>query len=227
MMVVIEGVLNAGELAMMRQRLGEGEWEDGGSTAGAHAQDRKANWQIRDGSDLAVSLGQLIVDRLWANPLFISAALPRQIYPPRFNRYDVGQTYGAHVDAALMRAPGESRMLRTDLSSTLFLSDPDDYDGGELEIETNTGAQTVKLAAGDLVLYLATTLHRVTPVIRGSRLASFFWIESLVANDGERALLFELDQTIQRLSGRIEGDDTELTGLTGIYHNLVRRWAAT
>lgn len=225
MMVVIEGVLDAAELAMVRQRLADAEWEDGAATAGAHAQDRKANWQIRDGSELAASLGQLIVDRLWANPLFISAALPRQIYPPRFNRYDLGQTYGAHIDAALMRAPGASRMLRTDLSATLFLADPDDYDGGELEIESSAGAQKVKLSAGDLVLYLASTLHRVTPVTRGARLASFFWIESLVADDGERALLFELDQTIQRLSGRT--DEGEVTRLTGIYHNLLRRWAAT
>jgi PKHD-type hydroxylase len=227
MMIVIEGVLDAAELATVRQRLGEAQWEDGAGTAGAHAHDRKSNWQIRDGSELSASLGQIIVDKLWASPLFISAALPRQIYPPRFNRYDVGQTYGAHVDAALMRAPGASRMLRTDLSATLFLSDPEDYDGGELEIEGGTGAEAVKLAAGDLVLYLATSLHRVTPVTRGSRLASFFWIESLVADDGERALLFELDQTIQRLSDQIAGQDAELTNLTGIYHNLVRRWAAT
>ena len=227
MMVVIEGVLDRAALAAVRAKLVEAPWEDGGRTAGAFAQGRKNNQQLGDGSDLAVELGRLIVDRLWTNPLFISAALPRKLYPPRFNRYGIGQTYGAHVDAALMRPPGADQMLRTDLSATLYLSDPEDYDGGELEIESNVGAQAVKLAAGDLVLYLATSLHRVAPITRGERLASFFWIESLVADDGERGTLFELDQSIQRLSGQLGTDNPELVGLTGIYHNLVRRWAAT
>jgi PKHD-type hydroxylase len=227
MMVIIEGVLDATALNQVRDALAGAAWEDGGRTAGAFAHGRKDNQQLRDGAEPALGLGELIVSRLWANPLFISAALPRALYPPRFNRYGIGQTYGAHVDAALMRAPGSDRMLRTDLSATLFLSDPQDYDGGELEIEGSAGAQIVKLAAGDLVLYLATSLHRVTPVTRGERVASFFWIESLVSDDGERALLFDLDQTIQRLSGGLGGDDAELIGLTAIYHNLLRRWAVT
>lgn len=227
MMVVIEGVLDRPALDAMRATLDAARWEDGARTAGAFAHGRKHNEQLADGAEPAVTLGQQIVDRLWADPLFISAALPRKLYPPRFNRYRGGQTYGAHVDAALMRAPGPAGMIRTDLSATLFLSDPADYDGGALEIEGGTGAQTVKLAAGDLVLYLGTSLHRVTPVTRGERLASFFWIESLVADDGARALLFDLDQTIQQLSGQLGGDNAELIGLTGIYHNLLRRWAIT
>ncbi len=227
MMVIIEGVLDAAELERVRSTLRQAPWEDGGRTAGAFARGRKNNQQLRDGAEPAIGLGELIIAKLWANPLFISAALPRTLYPPRFNRYAVGQTYGPHVDAALMRAPGADRMLRTDLSATLFLSDPDDYDGGELEIEGSSGAQTVKLAAGDLVLYLGTSLHRVAPITRGERLASFFWIESLVADDGERVLLFELDQTIQRLTNQLDGDNAQLIGLTGIYHNLLRRWAIT
>jgi PKHD-type hydroxylase len=227
MMVVIEAVLDSTELAQVRQQLASAEWEDGGRTAGALAHSRKNNLQLRDGAEPALGLGQFIIDKLWANPLFISAALPRKIYPPRFNRYGEGQTYGAHVDAALMRPVGSREMLRTDLSATLFLSDPDEYEGGELEIESSFGAQTVKLAAGDLVLYLATSLHRVAPVARGERLASFFWIESLVADDGERTLLFELDQAIQGLSARLDADNAELVDLSGIYHNLLRRWAVT
>lgn len=227
MIVVIESVLDAAELAAVRERLARAQWEDGARTAGALAQGRKHNLQLRDDAEPAIGLGRSILDRLWSNPQFISAALPRKLYPPRFNRYGAGQTYGAHVDAALMRPAGSREMLRTDLSATLFLSDPGDYDGGELEIESSFGAQAVKLAAGDLVLYLATSLHRVAPVTRGERLASFFWIESLVADDGERTLLFEMDQTIQRLSAQLGEDNAELIGMTGIYHNLLRRWAVT
>ena len=225
MMVVIEAVLDGTELAEARARLGRAEWEDGARTAGGQAQGRKNNLQLREGAEPAVGLGQLIIDRLWANPLFLSAALPRKLYPPRFNRYGEGQTYGAHVDAALMRPAGSRETLRTDLSATLFLSDPTEYDGGELEIESGFGVQTVKLAAGDLVLYLATSLHRVAPVTRGERLASFFWIESLVPDDGARTLLFDLDQNIQRLSSQLDAGNAELLGLTGLYHNLLRRWS--
>ena len=227
MMVVIENVLSPEELADMRARLFAGEWEAGGRTASGHAQSRKNNLQLRDGAEPAVSLGERVIQRLWSNPLFISAALPRKIYPPRFNRYGEGQGYGAHVDASLMRAPGSPDMLRTDLSATLFLSEPDDYDGGELEIESSYGAQAVKLVAGDLLLYPATTLHRVAPITRGERLASFFWIESLVGDEGQRTMLFDLDQTIQRLTGQLGADNAELVGLQAIYHNLVRRWVIT
>lgn len=227
MMVIIENVLGPDELADARARLSKGEWEAGGRTAAGHAQSRKDNLQLRDGVEPATSLGEHIIQRLWSNPLFISAALPRKIYPPRFNRYGVGQGYGAHVDASLMRPAGSPDMLRTDLSATLFLSDPDDYDGGALEIESSLGAQEVKLAAGDLLLYPATTLHRVSPITRGERLASFFWIESLVGDDGQRALLFDLDQTIQRLTAQLGADNAELVGLQAVYHNLVRRWVIT
>ncbi|HEX7874867.1 MAG TPA: Fe2+-dependent dioxygenase [Sphingobium sp.] len=227
MMIVIEGLLDAAELADFRARLLAGEWQDGAATAGAFAQGQKHNLQLQDGTEPGIGLGHLIVQKLWANPLFISAALPRAIYPPRFNRYMSGQDYGAHIDSALMRPVGASSMLRTDLSATLFLSDPDEYDGGELDIEGGFGAQSVKLAAGDLVLYLASSLHRVAPVTRGERLASFFWIESLVADDANRAMLFDLDQTIQRLTHQLGQGNRELIGLTGLYHNLVRRWVVT
>lgn len=226
MMVVIEGVLDGAELAQVRAALLAADWEDGARTAGAFAKSQKHNRQLRDGAEPALGLGQRILDKLWASPLFISAALPSRVYPPRFNRYGVGETYGAHVDAALMRPPGSDRMLRTDLSATLFLSEPEDYDGGELEAETGFGVQPVKLAAGDLILYPASTLHRVTPVTRGERLASFFGIESLVADLGARTQLFELDQAIQALTAELGSEHAELARLTGVYHNLLRRWAA-
>lgn len=226
MMLVIEQVLDADDLAQFRAEILAADWEDGAGTAGAFARNQKHNRQLRDGAEPALSLGQRILDRLWANPLFISAALPRNVYPPRFNRYGVGETYGAHIDAALMRTPGSGRMLRTDLSATLFLAEPEDYDGGELEAETGLGVQPVKLAAGDMILYPASTLHRVTPVTRGERLASFFAIESLVSDLPARTQLFELDQAIQALAPELGQDHPELIRLTGVYHNLLRRWAA-
>lgn len=227
MMIVIENALDASALAHVREQLAQAEWQNGSGTASGHAARRKNNHQLQDGVEPAVSMGTMIIQRLWSSPAFISAALPRKIYPPRFNRYGDGQGYGAHVDAALMRAPGAAEMLRTDLSATLFLSDPDDYDGGELEIEGTFGSQSVKLPAGDLVLYLASTLHRVAPVTRGERLASFFWVESLVADDGQRATLYDLDQSIQRMTALLGPDHPELVGLMAIYHNLMRRWAVT
>lgn len=226
MMIVIEGLLDDGELARFRAELLAAEWEDGTRTAGAFARHQKHNRQLRDGGELATRLGQAILDKLWANPLFISAALPRAVHPPRFNRYGVGETYGAHVDAALMRPAGRPTM-RTDLSATLFLSEPGDYDGGELEADTGLGVQAVKLAAGDMILYPASTLHRVTPVTRGERLASFFAIESLVADLAARTQLFELDQAIQALAPELGQDHGELIRLTGVYHNLLRLWAVT
>lgn len=227
MMVVIENALSSQDLAEIRARLDSADWEAGAGTVKGAGRSRKVNHQLKDGVEPAVSLGERIVQQLWPNPLFISAALPRKVYPPRFNRYGVGETYGAHVDAALMRPANGGEMLRTDLSVTVFLTDPADYDGGELEIEGNFGAQAVKLAAGDAVLYPASSLHCVTPVTRGTRLASFFWIESLVQDLGERTLLFELDQTIQRLTAELGPDHDELPGLTAVYHNLLRRWVAT
>lgn len=226
-MVVIEDVLDGGDLPAVRAQLDRAEWEQGATTVHGAGRSRKVNHQLKDGSEPAVSLGEQIIQKLWVNPLFISAALPRKIYPPRFNRYGEGETYGAHVDAALMRPANGGDMVRTDVSITVFLTDPADYDGGELEIESQFGAQSVKLEAGDAVLYPASSLHRVTPVTRGERFASFFWIESLVQDLGQRTLLFDLDQSIQRLTAELGPDHEELPNLQAAYHNLLRRWVAT
>ena len=225
MLTIIEGVLSKDEVAAFRRRLGGAEWVDGAATAGAFARSRKSNQQLDEQSPVGVELGEQILRRLGSHPLFVSAALPNRIYPPRFNRYAGGGTYGAHVDAALMRIPRTDLAVRSDLSATLFLSEPDTYDGGELEIEGGFGAQAVKLGAGDLVLYPASSLHRVTPVTRGERIASFFWIESHVADEAARTLLFDIDQSIQGLAGVAGEGDENLLRLTGVYHNLLRRWA--
>ena len=225
MLISIDQVLSKTEVRDFRAQLDAAAWDDGAATAGTLAKSVKRNQQVADGSALAVRLGQHILRRLAATPLFISAALPRTIYPPKFNRYADGGTYGAHVDSALMFLPGSSQQMRTDLSATLFLAEPEEYDGGELEVEGPFGVQAVKLGAGDMVLYPSTSLHRVTPVTRGARVASFFWIESLVQDEGERTLLFDLDQSIQQLTPLVAPDDPRLVQLTGVYHNLLRRWA--
>ena len=227
MLITIENVLSKDEVRSFRTRLDQADWQSGSATAGTLARNVKQNQQLADGSELAVSLGQHILRRLGQVPLFISAALPNKIYPPKFNRYADGGTYGVHVDSAVMQIPGTSQSMRSDLSATLFLSEPDEYDGGELEIEDAFGAQAVKLEAGDLVLYPSSSLHRVTPVTRGARVASFFWIESLVRDDGARTLLFDLDQAIQGLTPKVAADDAHLLKLTGTYHNLLRRWTIT
>lgn len=227
MLLTIEGVLDKGEVAAFREHLDGGAWQDGAATAGGLARSQKTNQQLSEDDPVGVRLGEDILRRIGANPLFVSAALPSKIYPPRFNRYAGGGAYGAHVDSALMRTPRGGMMLRSDLSATLFLSEPEDYDGGELEIEGPLGVQSVKLAAGDMILYPASSLHRVTPVTRGARIASFFWIESLVADEGQRTLLFDLDQAIQGMTPLAQTGDDYLLKLTGVYHNLVRRWAAT
>lgn len=225
MLISIDQVLTKDEVRQFRQELDASDWNDGAATAGTLAKSVKRNQQVADGSALAVRLGQHILRRLAATPLFISAALPRTIYPPKFNRYADGGTYGAHVDSALMFLPGSNQQMRTDLSATLFLAEPEEYDGGELEVEGPFGVQAVKLGAGDMVLYPSTSLHRVTPVTRGARVASFFWIESLVPDEGERTLLFDLDQSIQQMTPLVAPDDMRLLQLTGVYHNLLRRWA--
>lgn len=227
MLIVIEQLLNADEVHQFRARLDKADWQDGLKTAGTLARAVKRNLQLEDGSALAVELGNQILRKLGHHPQFISAALPARIYPPKFNRYEDGGTYGAHIDSALLQVPGTPITLRSDLSATLFLSEPDEYDGGELEIEGPFGAQAVKLAAGDMVLYPSSSLHRVTPVTRGARIASFFWIESMVRDEGERALLYDLDQTIQGLTPHLAADNPHLVQLTGVYHNLLRRWAIT
>lgn len=225
MLIPIHDVLSGEEVAAMRRRLDGAQWQDGLATAGTVARQVKRNEQLDDADPLAVELGNAILRRLGELPLFISAALPAKIYPPKFNRYADGGTYGAHVDSAIMAVPRSHVSVRTDLSATLFLAEPETYDGGELEIEGPFGIQPVKLAAGDMVLYPSSSLHRVTPVTRGARVAAFFWIESMVRDDGERTVLFDLDQSIQSLQTTLPPDDPRMLKLTGIYHNLLRRSA--
>jgi PKHD-type hydroxylase len=227
MLISIEQVLGSNEVRQFRQRLDAADWQDGARTAGSLARLQKRNQQLDDRSEIAIEVGNQIVRKLGSHPLFISAALPKRIHPPRFNRYADGGTYGAHVDGALMPLPGTNLTLRSDLSATLFLSGPDEYEGGELQIEGPLGMQAVKLEAGDMVLYPSTSLHRVTPVTRGARVAAFFWIESMVRDEGERTLLFDLDQTIQALTSKVGAMDDRLLKLTAVYHNLLRRWADT
>jgi len=227
MLICIDNVLSAKEAGEFRRQLETAGWEDGVKSAGSLARVNKHNRQLAETLPLAVDLGNEILRRLGLHPQFISAALPGKIYPPRFNRYDVGNTYGTHVDSAIMRIPGTNITLRSDLSATLFLSDPDTYDGGELQIEGATGAQTVKLEAGHMVVYDSSSLHRVTPVTRGTRYASFMWIESLVREETARTSLFDLDQAIQQLTAKLGTQDENVLQLTNVYHNLLRRWAET
>ena len=227
MLIPIEKVLSKDEVRQFRDVLARATWQDGSQTAGTLARSVKQNQQLDDGSEAAVQLGNHVLRRLANMPTFISAALPKKIYPPKFNRYADGGTYGAHVDSAVMQVPGTNVTVRSDLSATLFLAEPDEYDGGELEIEGPFGVQCVKLEAGDMVLYPSSSLHRVTPVTRGARIASFFWIESMVGDEGERTLLFDLDEAIKALTPLTEPDDPRLIKLTGVYHNLLRRWAST
>ncbi len=227
MLITLDQVLSKDEVAQFRGQLDAAQWQDGAATAGTLARHVKQNQQLSDADPLAQRLGQHILRALGGNPAFVSAALAKKIYPPKFNRYAGGGTYGAHVDSAVMQLPGSGQDLRSDLSATLFLAEPDEYDGGELEIETGFGVQAVKLAAGDMVLYPSSSLHRVTPVTHGARVASFFWIESLVRDEGERALLYELDQAVQGLTATAGADNADVLALTGVYHNLLRRWAVT
>jgi PKHD-type hydroxylase len=227
MLIPIPAVLSAAELAEFRQRLADADWQNGLKTAGTLARSVKRNQQLADGSPLAVELGNLILRKLGNHPVFISAALPSRIYPPKFNRYADGGCYGVHVDSAVMNVPGSSLSVRSDLSATLFLADADEYEGGELQVESAFGIQSVKLAAGDMVLYPSSSLHQVTPVTAGARVAAFFWIQSLVQSEPARTLLFDLDQAIQGLTPGLPADDPHLLKLTGVYHNLLRQWAVT
>jgi len=226
MLVRIPGLLDAAQAGALRARLeAAGEaWVDGRATAGHQGAQVKRNLQLAEDSAVARELGAGVLAALERNPLFLSAALPSIVYPPLFNRYEGGMTFGSHVDGAVRLLPGSAAKIRTDLSATLFLSAPGDYDGGELLIEDVYGVQPVKLPAGDLVLYPATSLHRVTPVTRGTRLASFFWVQSMVRDAGQRAVLFDLDMAIVRLTRDVPGHEA-LVALTGSYHNLLRRWA--
>ena len=225
MLIAIPQVLDADGVARLRALIDAGEWVDGNVTSGPQAALAKSNEQLTESSAAAREGGGLVLDALGRSPLFIAAALPLKIFPPLFNRYQSGEAFGTHIDNAVRIQRGSELRLRSDLSATLFLSDPDSYEGGELLIEGQFGAQSVKLPAGDLVLYPSSSLHRVTPVTGGSRVASFFWIQSMVRDDGARRLLFELDQAVQRLAGQLGQDDRSVVELTGVYHNLLRRWA--
>ena len=227
MLIRIPEVLGPDALRQARAWLAEASWESGSATAGTQARQVKNNEQLAPTGDAARRLQGLVLAALEGNPLFFSAALPKKLFPPMFNRYSgAANSYGAHVDNAIRHAPGGGQRVRTDLSCTLFLADPADYEGGELIIEDSYGEQRVKLAAGDMVLYPGTSVHRVAPVTRGARLASFFWIESMVRSDEQRRLLFDFDMSLMRLREK-HGDDAETVKLAGQYHNLLRMWADT
>ena len=223
MLLHIPEVFTRDEVRALRQTLDAGHWADGNMTSGHQSATAKRNLQLPEDCAAAREVSALVVQALQANPMFVSAALPHTIFPPLFNRYEGGGTFGLHVDNAI-RQRGDIR-IRSDLSATLFLSDPDDYDGGELIIEEMYGAQSVKLPAGDLVLYPSKSLHRVTPVTRGARVASFMWLQSLVRDDADRESLFRMDVAIQRLNLDRGPRDQAVIELTGIYHNLLRRWS--
>lgn len=224
MLLPIPDVLDAAQVRDFRAALEQAQWRDGRITAGHQSARAKDNAQLAEDDPIAQRLGAVILAALERNPLFVSAALPLRVFPPLFNRYAGGQSFGVHVDNAIRQSLGNLQRVRTDLSATLFLADPDEYDGGELSIEDTYGAHSLKLPAGHMLLYPASSLHRVEPVTRGVRVASFFWIQSMVRDDGERALLFDLDQSIQRIA-QAAPEHPSVVELTGIYHNLLRRWA--
>jgi PKHD-type hydroxylase len=224
MLITIPDVLSAHEVAQARTALDSAQWVDGRVTAGYQAQAVKENLQLPEGHPVTVKLGEIVLAALARSPLFMSAALPLRVFPPMFNRYTGGGHFGTHVDTAIRATATTGQRIRTDISATLFLAPPDEYDGGELLVEDTYGVHTVKLPAGHMVLYPATSLHRVTPVTRGARLASFFWIQSMIRSDGDRTLLYDLDTAIQRMAKETPGNPAGVQ-LTGIYHNLLRRWA--
>ena len=226
MVLALPNVLSPAQLAEARTVLGAAEWVDGRATAGHQGARVKDNEQIPATHPATVQVGRLILEALAKNPVFISAALPLHILPPMFNRYTGGQKFGLHVDGSIRTIPGTHQRVRTDLSCALFLAGPEDYDGGELVIEDSSGARSIKLPAGHMILYPSTSLHHVTPVTRGTRLCSFFWIQSMIRDTTQRGLLFDMDVGIQRLAA----DTPEHPGviqLTGVYHNLLRQWAET
>ena len=224
MILPIPNVLAPEQLREARTILEAAEWVDGKITAGHQSARAKDNQQVREDSPAARQLGDMIVAALERNPRFVSAALPLKVFPPLFNRYSVGQSFGLHVDNAVRMIRGTSHRVRTDLSATLFLTEPSEYDGGELVVEDTYGAHSVRLPAGHMVLYPASSLHRVNAVTRGSRIASFFWVQSMVREDAQRALLFDMDAAIQRLMLEAPDHPSALQ-LTGVYHNLLRMWA--
>jgi PKHD-type hydroxylase len=224
MLLQIPDVLSAEQVAHARRRLDASEWVDGRVTAGHQSARVKDNAQLPHDHPVAREIGDLILSALERNALFVSAALPLRVFPPLFNRYSGGQSFGSHVDNAMRQLAGTPLRIRADLSATLFLADPDEYDGGELLVEDTYGVHAVKFPAGDMVLYPASSLHRVAPVTRGARIASFFWIQSMIRGDGDRTLLFDLDTAIQSLNADVPNHPSAVQ-LTGVYHNLLRRWA--
>jgi len=228
MIIRIPDVLTPGQVAQARQLLDEADWVDGRVTAGHQSARVKDNLQLPEGSPAAQTLGDLIVQSLGQNPLFLSAAVPLKVFPPLFNKYTGGGSFGTHVDNAIRQVPGTPHRIRTDLSATLFFTDPDEYDGGELSIEDTYGVHKVKLPRGHMVLYPSTSLHHVTPVTRGARICSFFWLQSMIRDDGQRSLLFDLDMSIQRIGQELGAQpqaESIAVQLTGVYHNLLRQWA--
>ena len=225
MLLQVPDVLTSEQVMQCRHLLENVEWVDGRVTAGHQSALAKNNMQLAEDEPAARELGELIIAALERNPLFMTAALPLKVFPPLFNRYESGQSFGTHVDNAIRQVTGTPHRVRTDLSATLFLSRPEEYEGGELAVEDTYGVHTVKLPAGHLILYPSTSLHHVRPVTRGARLASFFWVQSMVQDDGERTLLFDLDLAIQRINQDMPGHPSSVQ-LTGLYHNLLRRWAS-
>lgn len=226
MLIKIPEVLTQQQIQYAKETMLKADWTDGSVTAGYQSTKTKNNLQLPENSKLAIELGDMILAALAKNNRFMSAALPLKIFPPLFNCYQGGQNFGIHVDNAIRQVPGTPVKVRTDISITLFISEPEEYDGGELIIEDTYGSQKVKLAAGDMVLYPSTSLHKVTPVTRGRRLASFFWLQSMINSDEKRTLLFDMDMAIQSLRSSLD-DSAEIIQLTGVYHNLLRQWAQT
>ena len=226
MMVHIPDVLTPDQVARCRDVMVKADWVDGNVTAGHQSRKVKYNLQLPEESQTARELGEMVLKAIYRSPLFMSAVLPKQVFPPLFNRYDAGMVFGSHVDNAIRSHATMPVRIRTDISATLFISDPDDYDGGELTVEDTYGSHAVKLPAGDMIIYPGTSLHNVTPITRGSRIASFFWIQSLIRDVSQRALLFDLDMAIIRLT-QDHPEHPSLVNLTSVYHNLLRQWSET
>ena len=225
MLIAIPDVLDGEAVARVRSLIDAAEWVDGNVTSGAQSALAKRNQQLPEESDAAKRAGEIVLDALGRTPLFVAAALPLKVFPPLFNRYSGGQAFGMHVDNAIRIRRGSDFRIRSDLSATVFLEPPEDYDGGELVIEDQFGVQSVKLPAGHMLLYPASSLHRVEPVTRGTRTASFFWVQSMIRDDGARRILFDLDTAVQSVAVTQGQGDAAVVQLTGVYHNLLRRWA--
>ena len=225
MMMTIADLLTPDEVTKLRTLIDGGEWTDGNQTSGVQSALAKRNQQLVEGSEAARQAGALVLDALGRSSLFVAAALPLKVFPPLFSRYAGGQAFGAHVDNAVRIQRGSDFRIRSDLSATLFLDDPDAYDGGELVIEQVSDERRVKLPAGHMVIYPASSIHRVEPVTRGTRTAGIFWLQSMVRDEAARRILFDLDRSVQRLGGELGQGDRSVVELTGVYHNLLRRWA--